>query len=83
MPVEHFNTVRSREAKENLRDFLIYCLSLGLSQKGIADSLNSLGTKRPMGGKWQQPHVSKLLAALGLSTNRKFHQAVSEAVRRS
>lgn len=81
MSVEHFNTERANQAREGMRDFIVFCLHQGLSQSKIAEALNSMGLKRPFGGKFSQPHVSKLLKALGLSTNRAFHKAVSEARR--
>lgn len=75
MPIEHFHTARAKAARAHLKPFVEYCLSLGFSQRKIAEALNNLGAKRALGGNWYQPHVSLLLKELGLSTNRAFLKA--------
>lgn len=73
--MEHFHTTRAKKEREYLKPFIEYCLSLGFSQKKIAEALNNLGARRALGGKWKQPHVSLLLKELGLTTNRAFLKA--------
>jgi len=76
MEQEHYHAFRARQAREELRPFLEYVLSLGFSQRKIAAALNNLGVKRPMGKPWEQPHISILLNDLNLSTKHKFKKAV-------